>query len=318
MTWCIAQFQKFNDLIKLDATRSARITDAINRFRDFSRADDELRIAADGDTFLQGSVTAGTVIKPLENDEFDVDVVYPFSLNAFEANTSPSEITNWFLSRLKQSDFYKNRLIPKDRCARINYAGDFHIDIIPATSSISEHQPYAVPAKDVRSWISNDPNGFLDWIRAKDQRGGGIDADGFGRFVRSVRMTKRWRDSFFGDETLPKSMLLTTMLGKHEPTGSYTPLLGNPLFPQYQTDIAYLYDMLRVTKSCLVLGRKSAFTHPTLNEDLARGWDDEHLDLFMQRLDTFIECIGDGIYAENDDASLAHYKEAFGETFPSS
>jgi hypothetical protein len=258
------------------------------------------------------------VIKPSASDEFDVDVVYPFNLGAFNAGTTPAQITQWFLSRLKQSEFYKKILIPRDRCARLDYAGDFHLDVIPATQSLQTHRPYAVPAKDLGSWITIDPRGFAGWVSTLDNRSDGFDSDGVGRFVRSCRIMKRWRDSKLDAKKAPTSILLVTMLGKHDPTiKTYSPPLENPLYPQYQTDLAYLYDMVRLTHSCLRSSRRTAFFHPTIpDEDLSRGWDAQYLDYFLAQLQLCIARVAAGIYEQSEQESIGHYRDAFGDTFP--
>jgi hypothetical protein len=320
MTWCEPQIVTFNDKIKLDSGRLERIRGAVQRLDEFCEKDDQLRAARDGGVFLQGSVSTKTVIKPLADDEFDVDVVYPFKLDAFREGVTPSQIIQWFLDRLRQSDFYKNALIPRDRCARLDYAGDFHLDVIPATKSVAAHQPYAVPAKDLGSWITSDPAGFANWVAGRDSRSEAVDSDGVGRFVRSCRMMKRWRDEKLDAENAPTSILLVTMLGKHDPTSTgYNPPLEKPLYPQYKTDVAYLYDMLRLTHSCLRSSRRTAFLHPTiLDEDLSQGWDAKNLEYFLERLQMCINWIYAGIYAGNEGDSIGHYRNAFGDTFPAS
>jgi hypothetical protein len=320
VTWCNTQFSAFNDKIKLDATRRGRIDSAISAFTDFCRSDKELSIAADGAPFLQGSVGTNTAIKPLGGDEFDVDVIFPFKLSVFKAGITPNEIVNWFLSRLRTSEFYKKNLIPKDRCARINYAGDFHVDIIPSTRQIQAVQPYAVPARDLGGWIPNNPMEFANWVRAIDGKGGGVDADGVGYFVRSIRIMKRWRDEFLGDAG-PSSMLLVTFLGNHEPTRTYSPPIDNPLFAEYKQQAAYLYDMLRLTHSCLLgsAGRDVPFLNPViLTEDLGRGWQNKHLGAFLEELADCIEQLRLAIYEKSEAASMAYYRAAFGSSFPAS
>jgi SMODS domain-containing protein len=208
MTWCVAQVKAFNDKIKLDAGRLDRIRSAVARFQEYCQNDNELDTAILGNVFLQGSVATGTVIKPTGSDEFDADVVYSFLFDAFPTGTTPVQILDWFRGWLQQSEFYRGNMIPKERCVRINYAGDFHLDIIPATPSIPSHQPYAVPAKDLASWVVSDPVDFANWVAMIDHRSEGVDADGVGRFVRCARMVKRWRDSFFDAASAPTSILL--------------------------------------------------------------------------------------------------------------
>jgi len=318
MTWCEAKFQSFNDQLKLDAARRSRIDGAICNLRDYCAADEELNAARDQPLFLQGSVAARTVIKPYLNAEFDVDLIYPFDWSRFNRQMSAREILDWFVARLQRSDFYRPRLIEKDRCLRIDYAGDFHLDVTPGTRALQHHFPYAIPAREGNSWLASDPIGFVDWIRGIDARSGGVDPDGAGRFVRCMRYMKRWRDASYSPEPGPSSILLTTMLGKHDPSlKNYYPALENSLFPQYETDAAYLYDMLRLTHSCIQLGRNSAFQHPTLPaEDLGRALSQADVDDFLERLQACITHLELAIYEQADGPSVERYREAFGGTFP--
>lgn len=317
MTWCLTQFQRFDESIRLNQGRWERIDQAVSRLVEFCDSDDELRAAKNDDLFFQGSVRTRTVIKPIADDDFDVDLVYPFDLARFSSGATPSGIMEWFCGRLMADGVYRERLERKPRCARINYAGDFHLDVTPATQSVPQHQPYAVPAKDLGTWITTDPIGFADWIAALDARaGGGVPSPG--RFVRSVRAMKRWRDTFFDGSSAPSSILLATMLGKHDPSHqNYSPPLDSPLYPAYQNDISYLYDMLRLTHSCLTLARESSLMHPTIKgENLSQGWAEKHLDGFLRRLGATINHMRMAIESDSDATSIQHYRTAFGDTFP--
>jgi hypothetical protein len=156
--WCDAHFAAFNQRLMLDNTRMGRIGSELRHFTDFCSGDAEMSVALGGEPFLQGSVATRTAIRPLSSDEYDVDVVYPFRLSAFPVEHQyPRSIVAWFIGRLQNDGFYVNRLTPKDRCARIDYAGDFHVDIIPSTQEVLRHQPYAVPTRDQREWTINNP-----------------------------------------------------------------------------------------------------------------------------------------------------------------
>jgi hypothetical protein len=155
-------------------------------------------------------------------------------------------------------------------------------------------------------------------VKAIDRNAVGVDQDGVSRFVKSCRIMKRWRDEMFTLDAAPSSILLVTMLGKHDPSRrDYSPPLDDPLYPKYLTDIAYLYDMLRLTHSCMSTTRRTAFMHPTISsEDLSRGWDTKHLAHFMEQLQRCIDNIRLGIYEADDASSIKHYQNAFGTTFP--
>jgi hypothetical protein len=109
------------------------------------------------------------------------------------------------------------------------------------------------------------------------------------------------------------------MLGKHDPSiKGYNPPLQNELFPTFQYDAAYLYDMLRLTYSCLLTPHPLAFTNPVLPaEDLSRGWAEAHLTTFLLKLRTCIDDLGEGILADTESKSVDCYRRVFGDDFPS-
>ena len=318
MAWCRDAFRVFNEKIKLDARRLERIDGAVARFKRFCAGDEQLRIVQSGEVFLDSSVAMKTAIRPLAGYGFDVDLVFPFNLHYFPANATPSDIVDWFVGRLKRSAFYRDRLIRLDLSVRIDYAGEFCVDIFPATRSLEQHQPFAIPGRDRESWITDDPIGFENWVATIDRRSGSIDRDGAGQFVRSVRFLKRWRDFAFDLRSGPTSTLLVTMLGNSEPVcagpGS---LLRNPLYPRNRADAAHLYDMLRLMRGNLNAARSSLFLNPTnAAEDLAREWGPLHLDEFRQRLQACVDEIGLGIDATSEADAISHYRNVFGNAFP--
>lgn len=318
MAWCETQFSRFNEAIRLDATRRQRIDSAVAAFVDFCHRDPQLAAAMNAQPFLQGSVATGTAVRPLSGDEFDVDVIYPFALEAFGTPPTPAQVIQWFVARLRGNDFYAQRLIEKPRCARIDYAGDFHMDIIPSTDGVADHQPYAVPTKDLGGWKTNNPRDYQRWVFSLDARSGGQDANGDGRFARGLRVMKRWRDGKLAADSAPSSMLLATMLGKHEPHANYRPPLADPVFPKYPYTAAYLYDMLRLTDSCLELHAESSFENPSVpGEDLAGSWQRKHLSTFQAALKGCIASTRAGMVAQGEPEAITHYKKAFGDSFPS-
>lgn len=317
--WCEAQFAKFDEKLRLDKGRRERIVNALQVFEKFCDQDPELKAALAERPFLQGSVPTNTAIRPLGNDEYDVDVVYPFRLTAIPVDyRSPRNLSLWFASKLKTNAMYKGRMAEKSRCVRVNYAGDFHVDIIPSTRDLDSHQPYAVCARDLSAWITNDPRGYAEWLLAKDKQSGLPDAEGTGVLIRSIRIMKRWRDQFFGSDARPSSILLTTILGKHEASRQlYDPPLQNPLFPSNRNTAAYIYDLLRLTYDCVQRSGSNPFEHPTIRgEDLRRQWDSEFNKRFLARLAATIDYMQVAINDKSESSAIDNYVRAFGETFP--
>jgi hypothetical protein len=76
--------------------------------------------------------------------------------------------------------------------------------------------------------------------------------------------------------------------------------------------------MLRLTYSCLQDAKPQCFANPTIpTEDLARGWDGDHLDLFLTRVRSSLDNIVKAVNAPSESEAVNYYKQAFGDTFPS-
>lgn len=178
--------------------------------------------------FPQGSVSLGTEVKPIGSDEYDVDLVC--QLSRIARTTSPTEVKKRVGDRFKQHDEYAKKLVEKNRCWRIVYAGDFHLDVIPAI--VDADQPTTailVPDKLLHDWCPSDPKGYAAWFRGRMavqflQQKAALAEVSYKHIEeipdravktplqRVVQLLKRHRDVQFGDdEDKPISIIITTL-----------------------------------------------------------------------------------------------------------
>lgn len=122
---------------------------------------------ADGDApeldsaliYAQGSTALGTTTKPIDVNEFDVDLIC--HLAGVTPSAQPWAIKHLVGERLRQDTRYADMLEEKQRCWRLNYAGEFHLDITPSIPN-----PYCnnggelVPDKKLREWKPTNPKGY--------------------------------------------------------------------------------------------------------------------------------------------------------------
>jgi hypothetical protein len=117
--------------------------------------------------YPQGSFELGTVVKPLSEDEYDIDLVCELS----DFTGSPEQIKQVVGDRLKENNLYQPpRLEEKNRCWRLNYAGEFHLDILPArpkSSTSLDDAAIEVPDKDLQGWSDSNPKGYAAWFRSQ-------------------------------------------------------------------------------------------------------------------------------------------------------
>ena len=80
--------------------------------------------------YVQGSIALGTANKPIGSDEYDADLVAHVSDLHFTA--SPSALKQAIGDRLRENARYAAILEEKQRCWRLTFAGDLHLDITPS------------------------------------------------------------------------------------------------------------------------------------------------------------------------------------------
>lgn len=177
--------------------------------------------------FAQGSMALRTTNKPRTREEFDVDLVCLLDIGP--DFLGPDGAYTAVLERLKASGVYAPMVRPKDRCIRLDYAGQFHLDVIPACPLPRTDVPWGefamvIPDQARRMWIPSNPNGYAEWFKARavvlqervaasvrplPPNNGLADKT---VLHRVVQLAKRRRDVHFdGDKRCPSSILLTTI-----------------------------------------------------------------------------------------------------------
>jgi hypothetical protein len=114
--------------------------------------------------YAQWSLALGTAVKPLQRAEFDIDLVclleLPNSVSQAQAKTLVGQ-------RLREHKVYADMLEEKNRCWRLNYAGDFHMDILPARPDRVLHEAIEVSDKALKDWKPSHPKGKIEWFKVR-------------------------------------------------------------------------------------------------------------------------------------------------------
>lgn len=185
--------------------------------------------------FTQGSLALDTTVKPLSHTEFDLDLV---CLVQVSDKVSPASVFDFLLKRMRDHGTYNKIIVEMPRCIRLNYSGDFHLDIVPAVPD-SQCPPgescLKIPDREKQVWCSTNPIGYVSWFDAQAAKR--LMHEKAARFSanranikplrdpvapytkpplkRVVQLLKRRRDiAFKGRENLaPSSIILTTLCG---------------------------------------------------------------------------------------------------------
>ena len=221
--------------------------------------------------FPQGSVKIKTTVRPRSQDEYDVDLVLLLNTQIDDA----MYLYELVRDRLLVHQVYAAILEEKKRCLRLNYAGQFHLDILPARPNFrSESTGIWIPDKELRGWSASDPKGYASWFLAiaegSHSRVLGTteplpepeDVEEKSLLQRGVQLLKRRRDVYFdGDEDAPRSVVLTTLAARH--------------FRNQQGILAALVDTVELILAEIQQTQGiMAVPNPTLpEENFADAWD---------------------------------------------
>ena len=79
----------------------------------------------DGEIYVQGSIKIGTVVKPIGQEEFDIDLVF-YTPNISTDDILPEELKKLIGDRLKsENSIYKDKVTSTNRGWCINYEPEF-------------------------------------------------------------------------------------------------------------------------------------------------------------------------------------------------
>jgi hypothetical protein len=250
----------------------------------------------------QGSWAHQTIIRPVNDKEFDADLVaYVLPVDGW----SPSDYVLQLRNVFRDSDRYRDKTGMKTRCVTINYAGDFHLDVVPVV--VVAHFPnnaskYFVCNRTADDFEETDGNGYAEWWRTQDALTGG-------QLKRVTRLLKYLRD---GKETFSvKSVLLTTLVG--ERTTEFAPYLPGAFADvptALKTVTAHLDDWLQERKYL------PEIENPVLpGESFTRKWTQDQYENFRDRICQYREWIDDAYNEQERDESIRKWRRVFGDAF---
>jgi hypothetical protein len=227
--------------------------EAVSAWLDYN--DSEL-VKFEPEIYPQGSFSLGTTVKPLGQEEFDIDLVCELQNSTHIDQRSLKMMVG---TRLSNHETYKTMLEEKNRCWRLNYAGSFHMDILPAIPNLYKCSScILIPDRKLSEWKESNPKGYVDWfeskmleikkIKLKEMK----EIEGLPEYIpdiktplqRSVQLLKRHRDITFRDdaERAPISIVITTLAAKaywNEPS-LYNALLN--IIDRIPSQVDYIYE----------------------------------------------------------------------------
>lgn len=248
------------------------------------------------DVLPQGSYAHRTIIKPVGGREFDADVLLALTEHS---DWTPAEYTAELKKAFEGSATYKGKAHKRTRCVYIDYADDFHIDVVP----------YVEARKDITNnkkdeWEHTDPEAFTAWFEDKGRIVGG------GRLQASLRLLKYLRDSKTTFSI--KSVLLTILVGNQVETWR------TDVYEKYYADLPTTFVHLLEDLDTYLQAREwmpAIYDPAGTGQDFSERWDQDGYAVFRTKIHDYA-AKARSAYDEPDKAtSLALWQEILGSAF---
>lgn len=250
------------------------------------------------DHIPQGSWPHRTIIRPVgAYDEFDADFLLLLTENT-EWSRTPKTYLRELRAAFKRSTTYKNMVRKKNRCARIGYANDCHIDVVPHLVLADGRQVIVNYADD--AFEDTNPQGFTDWMKEKDDLAGG-------NLRRIIRLLKYLRD--FKNTFSCPSVILTTLLGER-----VQPIYADDRYADVPTTLVSILEDLDAWLSLyLTMPRIADPSCP--NTSFNHRWDDDQYATFKDRIALYAQWARDALDEEDENKAASLWQKLFGDDF---
>ena len=242
----------------------------------------------------QGSYALGTIIRPINDHEFDVDRLLFMDYDPWK---KPEDYIDEVYRCMKRNATYADKVRRKKRCVVVDYAGDFHLDIVPC---VTYRGGQYICNRQTNEFEPTDGTGFRDWFNAKNKTTNG-------NLKLVARLMKHLRDH--KQTFTAPSILLATLIGyavSDSEDGSEFKTLPDALRTVTNRINRFLQAnpyMLRITNPVLP------------EEDFARDWDPGKYRRFRDMFNSYTERINRAFNEHDHRASVSQWRDLFGPSF---
>ena len=210
----------------------------------------------------------------------------------------PKDYINAVYDCLRQNDNYVEKSHRKTRCVYIDYAGDFHLDIVPC---VTDGEYRYICNRMENEFEITDGTGYRDWFNDKTRITNG-------NLKRVTRLLKYLRDHK-GNFSI-KSILLTTLIGES--------VFDNDEGSEDFRDIATTLKTVSNRINDFLKNNPAVpeVCNPVLPEEsFTRHWDQDKYRHFRDMFNTYNRKVNEAFDATDHNTSVKKWRELFGDKF---
>jgi Second Messenger Oligonucleotide or Dinucleotide Synthetase domain/Adenylyl/Guanylyl and SMODS C-terminal sensor domain len=246
----------------------------------------------------QGSWAHRTIIEPVSaTDEFDADFLLHLQQDE-DWSKEPQEYLRQARAAFKRHSTYAGMVEKKNRCVRIVYANDCHVDVVPHLT-LADGRQVIINYKE-NDFEDTNPAGFTAWMKERDDLANG-------NLRVAIRLLKYLRD--FKNTFSCPSVILTTLIG-----GRVQPWDNEARYADIPTTLVHLLEDLDTW-----LGLYPEM--PLLDDPSCPGtsfnhrWNEEQYLNFAVMIGKYAGWARAAYDADDDEEALKWWQKLFGPEF---
>ena len=244
----------------------------------------------------QGSYGLDILVKPVnEDDEYDADIQVVMNPNS---DWNARDYLDALCETLSQEHNFADKIELGNRCVTLNYAGDFHLDVVPRFTRQGAH---FICNREKNCFEETDGTGYRNWFSEQSR----ITRVNLKRAVRLLKFVRDRQHNY-----VAKSILLTTLAGKAIRASD-----------QGEEAVGTVADTLTtvLTRMDGYLQRHEAMPeiiNPALPlEDFNRHWNQERYTYFRERVHSHAQVVQEALKSSSIEESIRLWRRLFGNDF---
>ena len=294
----ITYFQDFlSEEVNLNKTRLQKLNSSSSAVDTFLSGNLDLYEK----TERQGSYGLKTIIKPVGTREYDADQLLYMT---YDEDKEPKDYINNVYDCLKGNDNYKDKVHRRTRCVYIDYAGDFHLDLVPCITQqdwFTQEEKYFICNNKENEFELTDGTGYRDWFNEKTK----ITNGDLKRVTRLLKFLRDHKRNFS-----VKSILLTTLIGN----SVYSSDEWGKDFKDIPTSLKTISNRINNFLQANISMPK--ICNPVLStESFTRHWDQDKYSNFREKFNIYNDKINNAFDATDHNTSVKKWREVFGDNF---
>lgn len=294
-------FSKFHRTIKVE-------TDELREKRDIIVDKIKASLKEDGhplpEMLNQGSYIYGVGVKPLNNEEYDIDVGLDFDI--LSKDHKATDVRKWVYDAI---DGHTKNVEDRGPCIRVRYAAGYHVDLVVyARHKDNESvESYQLAFKN-GDWKDSAPKDLKKIIQdARDPFKDTKDSSGSDQLQRVTRYLKRWNDKAISGESDDKPSGLATLLLVMD-------LLKTPKMDS--DDCSDIDALIKVAEGVSLMGNRIVIKKPTpAYEDMYAKLNDSAMKKLMDRYSSLLKDLRTAKNLSEEEGAKLLVKQ-FGDDFP--